>query len=161
MNIEHCDCLSWFSRKGESQEQDGERLSSPQQSCGAFVQHPAILPWPSDLPAKERATARSRNRQFCCRAMAGAACAAARAASAARKSSTTNAKSLDQPLVTRIVGAPEIIQNLASLRHELQQPAPRVIVFDMGLEVLRQIVDPLRQKGDLHLGRTGILGFDG
>ena len=27
MNIEHCDCLSWFSRRGESHEQDGERLS--------------------------------------------------------------------------------------------------------------------------------------
>jgi hypothetical protein len=26
MDIEHCDCLSWFSRRGESHEQDGERL---------------------------------------------------------------------------------------------------------------------------------------
>jgi hypothetical protein len=57
--------------------------------------------------------------------------AAERAAPAVRKSSTTNTKSLDQSLVTTIVGAPEIIQNLAPLRHELQQPAPRVIVFDM------------------------------
>jgi hypothetical protein len=109
----------------------------------------------------ERATARSRNRQLCCRAMASASCAAARAAPAARRSSTTNTKSLDQLLVSRIVGAPEIIQNLASLRHELQQPAPRVIVFDMALEVFRQIVDPLRQEGNLHLGRTGVAGFDG
>jgi hypothetical protein len=27
MNIEHFDCLSWFSRWRESHEQDGERLS--------------------------------------------------------------------------------------------------------------------------------------
>jgi hypothetical protein len=27
MNIEHFDCLSWFSRRRESHEQDGERLS--------------------------------------------------------------------------------------------------------------------------------------
>jgi hypothetical protein len=87
--------------------------------------------------------------------------AAQRAAPAARKSSTTNAKSLDQPLVTAVVGAPEIIQNLAPLRHELQQSAPRVIVFDMRFEVFRQIIDPLRQEGNLHLGRTGIAGFDG
>jgi hypothetical protein len=26
MNIEHCDGLSWFSRRGESHEQDGETL---------------------------------------------------------------------------------------------------------------------------------------
>src|SRR5437899_10999471 len=26
MDIKHWDCLSWFSRKGESHEQDGERL---------------------------------------------------------------------------------------------------------------------------------------
>jgi hypothetical protein len=26
MDIEHCDCLSLFSRRGESHEQDGERL---------------------------------------------------------------------------------------------------------------------------------------
>jgi hypothetical protein len=27
MNVEHFDCLSWFSRWRESHEQDGERLS--------------------------------------------------------------------------------------------------------------------------------------
>src|SRR5262249_46208783 len=84
-----------------------------------------------------------------------------RGSSATRKSSTTNTKSLDQPLVAAILGAPQIIQNLAPLRYELQQPAPRMIVFDMCLEVFRQIIDPLRQEGNLHLGRTGIARFDG
>jgi len=103
-----------------------------------------------------------RNRQLRCRAMAAASLRATeRAAPAARKSSTTNTKSLDQPLVTAVFGALQIIQNLAPLRHELQQPAPRVVVFDMCFEVLRQIIDPLRQEGNLHLGRTGIARFDG
>ena len=103
-----------------------------------------------------------RNRQLRCRAKAAASLRAAeRAAPAARKSSTTNTKSLDQSLVTIIVGALQIIQNLAPLRHELQQPAPRVVVFDMCFEVLRQIIDPFGQEGNLHLGRTGIARFDG
>jgi hypothetical protein len=34
MNVEHCDCLSWFSRKRESHKQDGETLSA-QHCCNA------------------------------------------------------------------------------------------------------------------------------
>jgi hypothetical protein len=34
MNIEHCDCLSWFSAKCESHKQDGETLSA-QLRCNA------------------------------------------------------------------------------------------------------------------------------
>jgi hypothetical protein len=34
MYVEHCDCLSWFSRKGESHKQDGEMLSA-QHGCNA------------------------------------------------------------------------------------------------------------------------------
>jgi len=48
MNIEHCDFLSWFSRKCESHKQDGETLWA-QQRCNT-AQRLAILPWPSDLP---------------------------------------------------------------------------------------------------------------
>jgi hypothetical protein len=33
--IEHCDCLSWFSRKRESHKQDGEAL--PAQHCCATI----------------------------------------------------------------------------------------------------------------------------
>src|SRR5262249_61215920 len=94
MNIEHCDCLSWFSRKCESQEQDGETLS-PQLRCGVD-QRPAILPWLSDLLGCGRATPRPTNRQLCCRAMAGALCAPpyARAFSRA-KMSTAKAQAVD------------------------------------------------------------------
>ena len=47
MDIEHCDFLSWFSRRGESHEQDGETLSRA--ACRERQQRPAILPWPSCL----------------------------------------------------------------------------------------------------------------
>jgi hypothetical protein len=45
MDIEHDLSLSWFRRKGESHEQDGERLSRA--ATPPRRQHPAILPWPS------------------------------------------------------------------------------------------------------------------
>jgi hypothetical protein len=56
VSIEHCDCLSWFSRKSESHKQDGETLSA-QQGCKA-CQRLAILPWPPDLPAMRTGIAR-------------------------------------------------------------------------------------------------------
>jgi hypothetical protein len=46
VNIKHCDFLSWFSRKEESHEQDGERLMFALDGCDLH-QHLAILPWPS------------------------------------------------------------------------------------------------------------------
>jgi hypothetical protein len=44
MDIEHCVCLSCFSARTESHEQDGEKLSRVRASCG-LQQRPAILPW--------------------------------------------------------------------------------------------------------------------
>jgi hypothetical protein len=48
MDIEHCDCLSLVSRRGESHEQDGERLSlaaTPQRSSAS--RDPAMAFGPS------------------------------------------------------------------------------------------------------------------
>jgi hypothetical protein len=47
MQIEHCDYLSWFSRRGESHEQDGKRLSGA--AIVRELQRLAILPWLSGL----------------------------------------------------------------------------------------------------------------
>jgi hypothetical protein len=51
MNIEHCDCLSWFSRKRESHKQDGETLSARQQGCNANTTSgdPAMAFGPSSM----------------------------------------------------------------------------------------------------------------
>src|SRR3954468_8481362 len=79
----------------------------------------------------------------------------------ARYGSAANAKLLDQSLVALLIGTPEIIKQLTTLRHELEQPAARVIVLDVGLEVLGQVGDPLSEDRDLHLGRPGVAGLGG
>jgi hypothetical protein len=48
LSIEHCDFLSWFSRKRESHKQDGETLTARSEAAMPY-QRPAILPWLSDL----------------------------------------------------------------------------------------------------------------
>ena len=45
IDIEHVPCLSWFSNRNESHEQDGEMLWR----MSGVRQHPAILPWRSSL----------------------------------------------------------------------------------------------------------------
>src|SRR5262245_35415696 len=74
----------------------------------------------------------------------------------ADKTSAANAELLDQMLVAALVGALEIIEQLATLRDELEQAAPRVVVFHVRLEMLREVVDAFRQDRDLHLGGAGV-----
>src|SRR5947207_1186438 len=50
----------------------------------------------------------------------------------------------------------EIVEQPAALTDDLEQPAARVVILRVGLEVLGQVVDPLRQERDLDLGRTGV-----
>jgi hypothetical protein len=47
MDIEHCDCLSWFLRKDESHEQDGERLIRAQPRSPSASSDPAMAFEPS------------------------------------------------------------------------------------------------------------------
>src|SRR5580658_8974123 len=44
--------------------------------------------------------------------------------------STANTQPFNQTLVAPFVHTPEIIENLTALRNELEQPAPRMVVFD-------------------------------
>src|ERR1051325_4490424 len=74
----------------------------------------------------------------------------------ARKASAANAELVDQCLVAPLIGALEIIEQLAALRDHLEKAAPRVVVFHVGLEVLGQRVDPLREDRDLHFRRPGV-----
>ena len=48
-------------------------------------------------------------------------------------------------LVARLVAALDVVEQLAALGHELEQPAARMIVLHMGFEVLGQVVDAFRQ----------------
>src|SRR3954462_3379237 len=68
-----------------------------------------------------------------------------------------DAQPFDQLLVPAGVLALEVVEQPAPLADELEQPAPRVVVLLVGLEVLRELVDPLREQGHLHLRRPGVL----
>ena len=61
------------------------------------------------------------------------------------------AQLLDQGLVAIGAHTPEIIQQSPALAHELQQPAPGVVVLRVRLEVHRQLIDAFRDQRDLHL----------
>jgi hypothetical protein len=158
MDIEHCGLLSWFLRRRESHEQDGERLSSaamPQTETASG--DPAMAFEPSieqmgdhsahlqtgngSLPAQQRICPgiRFKTRDH-----------------AAHNSSTANTQPLDQRLVTRCVDTGEVIEKLATLGHELEQSTPRMVVLDVGFEMLGEVVDALRKDRHLHFRRPGI-----
>src|SRR2546426_5588719 len=50
----------------------------------------------------------------------------------------------------------EIRQKAAPATHELQQSASRIVVLRVCAQVPGQVVDPLRQQGDLNLGRARV-----
>jgi hypothetical protein len=59
-------------------------------------------------------------------------------------------------LVTAHVGRLEIVQQPAALADHHEQPAAGPVILQILLQVLGQVVDPLRQQRDLHVSRTGI-----
>ena len=74
---------------------------------------------------------------------------------------TANAELIDDALVARLVGALEVIEQLAALRDHLEKAAPRVIVLHVCLEVIGQSVDPFGQDRHLNFGRTGVARLGG
>jgi hypothetical protein len=44
----------------------------------------------------------------------------------------------------------QVIEQAAALSDQLEQPAPRMVVLRVGLEVFRQIVDSLAEERDLN-----------
>jgi hypothetical protein len=45
-----------------------------------------------------------------------------------------------------------------ALPNQLQQSTPRVLVVLVHLQVLDQVIDPVRQQRDLDFGRAGVCG---
>src|SRR3974390_458316 len=122
-------------------------------------QHPAILPWPSAYHRYRRASARRSNRQRSgCRTYGGRFMRRheTRGTYRAQIFSTADTQPFNQLPVSPLVGAMQIVENLPPLRHELEQPAARVVVFDVGLEVIGQGVDPLGEQRNLDFRRTRI-----
>src|SRR5262245_7582273 len=67
------------------------------------------------------------------------------------------AQPLDEVAVLVRVLALQVIEQLAALAHQLEEPAARMEVFDMRLEMLGEAIDALGEQRDLHLGRAGVL----
>jgi hypothetical protein len=60
-------------------------------------------------------------------------------------------------LVPARVRAMEIIQQAAALADHHEQSTAGTMVLLVLLQVLGEVVDPLREQRDLHVGRTGVL----
>jgi hypothetical protein len=65
---------------------------------------------------------------------------------------------LDQHAVTVGIARLQIVEQLAPPRHHSQQTAPRVMVFDIALEMIIEAIDARGQQRDLNLGRPGVAG---
>src|SRR5258707_12023908 len=160
MDIEHCDCLSWFLRKDKSHEQDGERLPSaavPQTEPASS--DPAMAFEPSIERTGDHSTRLKSAAPGAAGGTADLSGVRIKRANSPRKSSATNTQPFDQRLVTRRVDAGEVVEELPALRYELEQSPPGVVVLHVGLEMLGEASDALREDRHLHFRRTGVAGF--
>ena len=53
----------------------------------------------------------------------------------------------------------QVVQEVPPLTHEFQETPAGVMILYMGLEMLRQVIDPLAQDSDLDLGRPRVRGM--
>ena len=63
---------------------------------------------------------------------------------------------LGDGLITSKIGLMEIVQQAAALADHHQQTAAGTVILGVALQVTRQMVNALREKGNLHVGRAGI-----
>jgi len=61
-------------------------------------------------------------------------------------------------LVTAQVGVLQVIQQAAALADHHQQTAAGAMILHIALQMLGQMVDPLREQRDLHIRRPSVLG---
>jgi hypothetical protein len=73
-----------------------------------------------------------------------------------RTSLLAQAQTVDQLTVLVSIGTLEVIEELAPAAHHPQKTAPRMVILDMGLEVLGQVRDARGEQGDLDFRRAGI-----
>ena len=64
----------------------------------------------------------------------------------------TDAQPIDNLMVALRMASLQILQQAAPLSHHDKQSTSRTMVFTMDAKMLIQVVDPLTQDGDLHLG---------
>src|SRR5215216_3719385 len=68
----------------------------------------------------------------------------------------TDTEALDDLSVTVDVLALQVIEQPPALANELQQPAPRMVILAVGLEVLGQVVDAFAENRDLNFWGAGV-----
>src|SRR5258706_6026470 len=73
-----------------------------------------------------------------------------------RASLLAQAEALDQRAVGLDVLALEVVEQAAALAHHGEQPAARMEILDVRLEMLGEHVDPLGEERDLNFGRTRV-----
>ena len=66
------------------------------------------------------------------------------------------AQSGDQSAVTLDVVLLQVCKQVSSVADHLEKAAAGMVVLLVELQVLVQVVDPVRQQRDLHFGRTGV-----
>jgi len=69
---------------------------------------------------------------------------------------TPETELLEQSAVAIHVLVPEIVKQAAALAHDLEQTTAGMVILTVGLEVLLEASDPLREEGNLNLGRTSV-----
>src|SRR5215470_11127259 len=168
MYIEHCIFLSWFTASPESHEQDGEKLTRVTAMRRATASgDPAMafrtLPFRKSDPYRLLPIAGRAYRRRLNRANAISRCSTKRAGlkRPARNKSPADAEFLDQALVARFVRATQVVEQLAALAHHFEQSATRMVVLDVGLEMLGEVINALGQDRHLNLWRSGISGLLG
>src|SRR5687767_12510906 len=77
-------------------------------------------------------------------------------AAASESGLLAQAEALDHAAVLVRVRALQVIEQLAALADQLEQPATRVEILDVSLEVLGEPVDALGEKRHLDFRRAGI-----
>jgi hypothetical protein len=60
-------------------------------------------------------------------------------------------------LVTAQIGVLQVIKEAAALADHHEQSATGAVILLVALQMLGQMVDPLREQRDLHIGGTGVL----
>ena len=63
---------------------------------------------------------------------------------------------VDDGAIPLLIGLLEVIEKAATAPNELEQSPPAVVIFRVGLEMLCQVGDSVREEGNLHFRRAGV-----
>ena len=65
---------------------------------------------------------------------------------------------LGDRLVASQIGVLQVVEQAAVLADHDQQTTARAMIFFVGLQMVGQMVDAMREQRDLHIRRTGVFG---